>query len=253
MEQHGEDGVQHAAAGDAASHAVLPHPPPPDRLSLAQPGKPLVNAGLPIAVGRNDYAINGGDTLTGPDIPLFPLWVSAAGDGWSGPATPADGGVDGTPVQLANARATFTQIARQATGVSYCGSMIRLSDITDGATNTYLLGEKYLCPDNYANGLDLGDNEEALMGDNEDICRWSSENSSLSSVGMPVYPFPPMVDTPGYLNRFAFGSAHVNGFQIALCDGSVRLMSYELNLETHRRLCNRHDGLTIDAKRIMNN
>ena len=68
----------------------------------AQPGKPLVNAGLPVAVGRSDYAVNGGDTLTGPGLSVAPLWVSAAGDGWSGPATPADGGVDGTPVQLAN-------------------------------------------------------------------------------------------------------------------------------------------------------
>ena len=35
---------------------------------------------------------------------------------------------------------------------------------------------------------------------------------------------------------------------MALCDGSVRLMSYDLNLEIHRRLCNRKDGLTVDAK-----
>jgi hypothetical protein len=59
-----------------------------------------------------------------------------------------------------------------------------------------------------------------------------------------------MPDTPGYLNRYAFGSAHLNGFQMALCDGSVRLMNYELDLETHRRLSNRKDGLTIDAQKF---
>jgi hypothetical protein len=37
---------------------------------------------------------------------------------------------------------------------------------------------------------------------------------------------------------------------MALCDGSVRLMNYSLDLETHRRLCNRKDGLTIDAKKF---
>ena len=56
----------------------------------------------------------------------------------------------------------------------YVGSLIKMADVTDGTSNTYLLGEKYLSPDYYANGLDYGDNEDALMGDNEDIWRWVS-------------------------------------------------------------------------------
>ena len=37
---------------------------------------------------------------------------------------------------------------------------------------------------------------------------------------------------------------------MALCDGSVKMMSYSIDLETHRRLANRKDGLVIDAKRF---
>ena len=85
------------------------------------------------------------------------------------------------------ARNVFGYIAQNNTGVTFCGSRIQMADISDGASNTYMLGEKYIDPDYYFTGQDGGDNEDAMMGDNEDIDRFAD----------PAFPQVPIPDTPG--------------------------------------------------------
>jgi prepilin-type processing-associated H-X9-DG protein len=62
----------------------------------------------------------------------------------------------------------------------------------------------------------------------------------------------PMQDRAGFSDRpsFRFGSAHPGGFHMAMCDGSVRTFSYDLDPEVHRRMGNRMDGEVVseDAK-----
>ena len=89
--------------------------------------------------------------------------------------------------------------------------MIKIVDIRDGTSNTYLLGEKYLNPDNYANGNDAGDNEDAMMGYNQDTGRWTTNS--------PAHP-PDRRHPPRFSGSGGFGSAHPVGFQMAFCDGS---------------------------------
>ena len=189
---------------------------------------PVVNAGLPTMVGRTDYAANGGDAYTSPGAPLPPRWLSAPPDDELGPASLAEGGVNGSAKQTANATATFDNIGKTANGVIYCGSMVKLADITDGTSVTYLLGEKNVGPDWYLTGEDPGDSKAALVGDSEDVARWTF--------------LPPLQDTPGYAARWRFGSAHPAGFNMAFCDGAVNLITYSIDPEIHRCLGNRQDG-----------
>ena len=191
----------------------------------------VANAGLPKVAARCDYAANGGDVYTSPGAPMSPKWKSAPPGDESGPATLADGGVKGSEDQSAKAKATFKAIDDAANGVIFCGSMIRFADITDGSSNTYLLGEKYVNPDFYTTGEDPGDNAAALVGDNRSVARWTF--------------LPPLEDTAGYLAPWQFGSAHPRGFQTAFCDGSVRQISYTIDPEIQHLLGNRKDNKPV--------
>ncbi len=207
---------------------------PTRRSPLAYPfteGWRIVNAGIPTVLGRSDYAINGGDYVTAAGLPIPALWTPERDNVYPGPASLADGGSPGgingnpTPAQITKAKTTFANVAMYATGVSYTGSMITMANISDGTSNTYLVGEKYLCPDNYTNGMDMGDNEFALMGDNEDTSRWTAIFSTTTN---PVQYVPPYPDTPGDMTRFRFGSARQR-----LPDGLLRRLGADAQLQ-HR-------------------
>jgi prepilin-type N-terminal cleavage/methylation domain-containing protein len=186
----------------------------------------LSSGTVPTTVAKTDYACNGGDSYIDPTGFGGPNSGTGGGPGTYGAGTSAA------------AQVTWQSIGNTATGVIYPGSQIAMASITDGASNTYLLGEKYLNPDSYTNGADLGDNENAYMGDNGDICRWGGPNN------------PPYPDTPGSATWQSYGSAHPSGFGVALCDGSVRVVSFYIDLTTHGHLANRHDGQPVDASKF---
>ncbi|MGA7701062.1 MAG: DUF1559 domain-containing protein [Thermoguttaceae bacterium] len=202
-------------------------------------GYGCANQTPPATRARSDYAANGGDSYddpTGVNIAvLWPVYGNASG----GPSSVTD--VENPPGQMtANARATFANFATHDNGIVFYGSMIRTADVTDGTTNTCLVGEKYINPDYYSTGQDPGDNEGAMIGGNADVERWSGY-SSTSIV-------PPQQDTPGATNWISFGSAHSVSFNMAFCDGAVQPLSYLIAPETFRCLCNRHDEMVIDVK-----
>ena len=165
--------------------------------------------------GRSDYAANCGDQ---PRNELS-----------SGPGTIAEGDNPGYSWPDASGE----------TGVCFQRSEISIGEIRDGTTNTFMIGEKYLPPDNYTTGSDAADNENMYVGYDNDIYR-----SSHANYGVPAQ------DRPGLVNKFSWGSVHGSGFNMALCDGSVRSISYSIDMVIYARLGNRSDGLVVDGSKF---
>jgi prepilin-type N-terminal cleavage/methylation domain-containing protein len=138
------------------------------------------------------------------------------------------------PTTLADGDGAFTNWGdtKTITGISFPRSTIGIANIPDGSSHTYLVGEKYLNPDNYTTGIDSADNVGFSAG-------WGNDSSRFTQQA-------PTTDYAGAPSNCKFGSAHVGIFHMALADGSVRGIDYLIDLTTHARLGNRHDGMVID-------
>jgi prepilin-type N-terminal cleavage/methylation domain-containing protein len=138
-------------------------------------------------------------------------------------------------------------------GITYQRSKVRLAQITDGASNTLLVGEKYLNPDDYFNGIDQGDDQGIFGGHDWDINRYTATGGAGES-GAPVVPLPnnrkqlPKPDTPGFTSEKQFGSAHATGLHMAFCDASVRAVSYDIDEEVWRLYGGRDDEIVAPAQ-----
>ena len=123
--------------------------------------------------------------------------------------------------------------ALENTGISYARSAVTTAKIVDGTSKTYLLGEKYLNPNNYTTGNAAADDMGMYEGCAFDTYRWAGTR--------------PLLDTPGVSLPNEFGSAHRAGCYFAMCDGSVRSVNYDVELQVHQRSANRRDG-SVDAQ-----
>jgi hypothetical protein len=181
-----------------------------------------IYGGIPTTWFSGDYAANAGTMLS-------VTW-------YSGPNSLADG---------ASGRSSGFMDMSRSTGICTQRSQVKMADVTDGASNTYLVGEKCVDPDCYSDGLDWGDDQSVYTGDSDDANRWAGNDSATAAGALPPIP-----DTAGGVYNWVFGSAHPSGFGMALCDGSVKMLSFTIDPLAHNYLGNRHDGQPIDAKRL---
>jgi prepilin-type N-terminal cleavage/methylation domain-containing protein/prepilin-type processing-associated H-X9-DG protein len=123
-------------------------------------------------------------------------------------------------------------------GISHRQSMVRVAEVTDGTSWTFLVGEKWVSPDEYLTGDNGGDDASAYAGHDWGNARWTNPG------------FPPLQDRAGGYYSRHFGSAHPGGLNMAFCDGSVQTISYSIDLTVYAYLGNRHDNQPIDGSML---
>ena len=166
-----------------------------------------------------------------------------------------DGVIVRTPWRWQQTDATGKQIGvvpRNVTG------LVKHADITDGASKTIMIAEKYIRNDNY-------DGSFSGVNRNSDDRGWSDgfdADIMRSSCFPPLNDGDPIGFQPGSLgtNYFAdyftgsvaglwnvihFGSAHTAGINVVLADGAVRTISYDVDPVVFNALGSRNGDETL--------
>jgi prepilin-type N-terminal cleavage/methylation domain-containing protein/prepilin-type processing-associated H-X9-DG protein len=201
---------------------------PAQPTAIAYPRSHLADGGMPRPGGMSDYACNGGtDGSTGALLERT-SWTT-------------------NPPNL-NLDSTSPVVPLNTLCLSF-GSGTNFAAITDGLSNTLLVGEKYIYP------ADLGGN-----GATTDGSVYSSSNGEEDTfrrfVGQSgtVYRYlVPTIEDPGTnfgLNTAkwadkAFGSWHPGVCQFVFCDGSVKPLPVSIEITTLQLLGVRNDGQVI--------
>jgi prepilin-type N-terminal cleavage/methylation domain-containing protein/prepilin-type processing-associated H-X9-DG protein len=161
-------------------------------------------AGYPAWLARADYAANIGDVNKDENGP--------------GPATLKDGDDP-----------KFWKQPKYSTkdlhGVIFQRSEIKIADIMNGTSNTYLIGEKYLNAASYYSQDDESDDESMYIGMDNCVARCTAN--------------PPLQDRRGLQDGYRFGSAHDAGCNMLYCDGRVEFIAYTIDKTVHKRAGNR--------------
>ena len=137
-------------------------------------------------------------------------------------------------------------------GIFFFDSCVRLTDITDGTSNTFLFGERSHRDPQF-------DIQQPFVypgaGRIGQVGRWGcvAGNGCLGNVMLstPVlidYQVPPGGDVSTLRDRMcAFGSGHVHGANFAFADGSVRFLSDSTPLTMLQALSTRAGGEVVTA------
>ena len=128
-------------------------------------------------------------------------------------------------------------------GIVLALSETKLAEITDGTSQTILIGEKHVPRSDIETSND-GNDQGWDLGFDIDINRWTK--------------FPPQPDTKYNTSSrqeigeshddqwSVFGGSHSAGCQFVFCDGSVHTITYDVDIITFGRLGPVDDGEVVE-------
>jgi len=204
---------------------------------------------------RGDYAANAGTTSFWDGQ----AWINGP-NAVNGDYTAAEEefsrNLAGVPMDFCQTPATGLELnwARHCQdGTVFIRSEVKISHIEDGTSNTYLIGEKHINPDEYLGGTDVNSPQLSFNTNQAAYCGYEWDNykvawSFLTDVERNQEDFQPRADTPGFKETRIWGSAHPAGFHMAYCDGSVQTVNYDVDPFVHSYSASRNDGRVLAAQ-----
>ncbi len=147
-------------------------------------------------------------------------------------------------------------------GVFYGNSNVKISDISDGTTCTYLAGETKYCR------LKKGEFKLYNSDDPGNWGSWASGTPLHATSNIPTFmtlagavdpinnptiiipdiagmKYDPSIYSSRAIAARNFGSNHPGGCHMMMCDGSVHFVSENIDIYVHRSMGNREDGLPV--------
>jgi len=126
------------------------------------------------------------------------------------------------------------------TGMGWSNSRVSVRDVTDGTSNTILLGERAF----QVRSLVIGAGTALAFSPTASTGSYHGQQcrACLSVIGIPYWGINQTIAEANHQSR-AYSSAHTGGIHILLCDGSVRFLSENVDFKPNTLVSgNDHSG-----------
>jgi prepilin-type N-terminal cleavage/methylation domain-containing protein/prepilin-type processing-associated H-X9-DG protein len=156
----------------------------------------------------------------------------------------------GTPTGCPCIATSYTGFIDYANGVCFINSQVKTTDIIDGTSNTYMMGEtKYQVADLWTSPV--ADKRGFWSGGvylRSDWRYYVNLSAAVEPINQPMtgadYTATTLRTSEAPVGR-TFGSFHAGGCNMAFADGSIHFMSQTTDVNVHRQLGIIADGLPI--------